>query len=363
MTHWTQRYWPTPKAPSPKAQIIGLVKGRVSGITLSRHAYADVLRRIWPDLRDSTVQEAQELDCPVNVWAARPLSPLVLDQFQQRRFTGLNVWCLVLEVTTLPERTLEAAANADQIWVPTTFVRDVCAANGIPADKLHVVPYYLPPPTRPRVQPAAGQPWTALVSWDGCSNLNRKFVLGTIAAFQLAFPRSRRVALRLKTRDLRAEDRAAVLEAAAGDARIVLDERTLETADEIYDGAGCLLHLHRAEGYGRHIMEAMQRGLPVICTDYSGPMDWLTPDNHYGVGYRLTECTVAEYRYPQGGQWAEPDIEQAAAQIRRAYAAAGTRAELRMASAAFAAAMRASAPAASLEAMLAAFRACGKPIL
>jgi hypothetical protein len=327
---WPQKATPPPIRTEHRAQIIGLIKSRMSGISLSRHAYADVLRTIYPDLRDSTTQDAHRLDCPVNVWAARPLTPLVLDQLGNRRFSGLNIWCLVLEVTTLPERTVEAAGNADQIWVPTTFVRDVCVANGLPASKVHVVPYYLPGPPRPRVLPESGQPWTAVVSWDGCSNLNRKFVLGSIEAFKAAWPRSKRVALRLKTRDLREEDRAAVLEAIAGDGRIWLDERTVNSVCEIFDGAGALLHLHRAEGYGRHIVEAMQRRVPVICTDYSGPMDWLTPLNHYSVLHRLTDCQVAEFRYPQGGQWAEPDIDHAAAQLRWAFQAAGTRSEALM---------------------------------
>lgn len=324
---WPQRAAPPPIRTEHRAQIIGLIKSRMSGISLSRHAYADVLRTIYPDLRDSTTQDAHRLDCPINVWAARPLTPLVLDQLGQRRFSGLNVWCLVLEVTTLPERTVEAAGNADQIWVPTTFVRDVCVANGLPASKLHVVPYYLPGPQRPRLLPESGQPWTAVVSWDGASNLNRKFVLGSIEAFKAAWPRSKRVALRLKTRDLRDEDRDAVLDAIGSDRRIWLDERTVNSVDEIFDGAGALLHLHRAEGYGRHIIEAMQRRCPVICTDYSGPMDWLTPLNHYSVLHRMTDCHVAEFRYPQGGQWAEPDIDHAASQLRLAFQYAGTRSE------------------------------------
>lgn len=324
---WPQRAVPAPIRSDHRAQIIGLVKSRMSGISLSRHAYADVLRTIYPDLRDSTTQDAQGLDCPINVWAARPLTPLVLDQLGQRRFTGLNVWCLVLEVTTLPERTVEAAGNADQIWVPTTFVRDVCVSNGLPEHKLHVVPYFLPGPQRPRLLPETGQPWTAVVSWDGASNLNRKFVLGSIEAFKAAWPRSKRVALRLKTRDLREGDRAAVLDAIGGDRRVWLDERTVNSVDEIFDGAGALLHLHRAEGYGRHIIEAMQRRCPVICTDYSGPMDWLTPLNHYSVLHRMTDCHVAEFRYPQGGQWAEPDVDHAASQLRLAFQYAGTRSE------------------------------------
>ena len=298
------------------AQIIGLVKNRLSGITLSRHAYADVLRSIYPDLLDSTVQEAPGRDCLVNVWAARPLSPLTLDQFGERKLKGLNIWCLVLESTALPARTHEAAQNADQIWVPTSFVADVCANNGLPKEKLRIVPYYLAGPPRPRILPTAHDPFTVLMSWDGRSSMNRKNVIGGIQAFKRAWPRDNKVRLRLKTRDLSPENTQILMNAIDRDARITLEDRFTETVDEIYDGAHVLLHCHRAEGYGRHMIEANLRRLPVIATGYSGCMDWLTEDNAFLLDYELVETRQQEYQYPQGGLWAEPDLDQAAAALR-----------------------------------------------
>lgn len=298
------------------AQIIGLVKNRLSGIVLSRHAYADVLRTLWPDLRDATVPEGAQRPCAVNVWAARPLSKLVLDGFQ-RRLPGLHVWCVVLESTALPAGSLEACANADQVWVPSTFVREVCVAGGMPAGKVQVVPYWIPPPPRARVLPEVAAPFTVLVSWDGRSSLNRKNVLGSIAAFKAAWPADAGVRLRLKTRDLTAENVRRVEGAVAGDARITLDMRTLETVDEIFDGAHALLHLHRAEGYGRHVIEAMQRRLPVIATAHSGPLDWLTNENALLVDHTLVPTGQQEFQYPQGGLWAEPCAAGAAQALLR----------------------------------------------
>lgn len=299
-----------PSAPvltEAQAQIIGLMKSRLSGITLSRHAYADVLRRIYPDLLDSTVEESANRHCKLNVWAARPLSHKSLDTYQ--RLPGFNVWCLVLESTVLPDRSLEAAANADQVWVPTSFCRGVCLANGMPAAKVHVVPYYLPAPARRCRPPSPHDPFTVLVSWDGKSNMNRKNVLNCIRAFKKAWPSNLDVRLKLKTRDLSPENTTAVMEEIYRDARIILDNAFAPEVDDIFDGVHCLMHCHRAEGYGRHVMEAMLRRVPVIATAYSGPMDWLTQENSLQVGYNLIETSVQEYRYPQGGLWAEPDLD------------------------------------------------------
>lgn len=294
-------------------QIIGLLKARTSGITLSRHAYADVLRTIYADLADVPTESA--VRSRVNVWAARPLSPLVLDELGRHKRPGTNIWCFVCESDVLPERSLEACANADQVWVPTTFVSDVCIAGGMPRDKVKIVPYFLEGGLIPRT---VGGAFRVLVSWDGRSSVHRKNVVGCIEAFKQAWPRSRKVELRLKTRDLRDEHRSLVVEAMAGDDRITLDERTVDTVDEIFAGADVLLHLHRAEGYGRHVIEAMQRGLPVICTDYSGPRDWITARNAWSVPVaRMVSTSIqTEYQYPQGGMWAEPNVAAAAAALR-----------------------------------------------
>ncbi|MBN8422716.1 MAG: glycosyltransferase family 4 protein [Verrucomicrobia bacterium] len=310
---------PAPARPAsaggPAAQIIGLVKNRLSGIVLSRHAYADVLRTLWPDLRDATVSEGKAAPCAVNVWAARPLSKVFLDDMS-RRMPGLQIWCIVLESTQLPQGSMDACANSDQVWAPSGFVRDMCVAGGMPAEKVHVIPYWLPMPARPRILPAAGSPYTVLVSWDGRSSINRKNVINSIAAFKLAWSSDPDVRLRLKTRDLTPENVESVTAAIAGDARITLDMRTTDSIDEVFDGAHVLLHLHRAEGYGRHIIEAMQRRLPVIATAYSGPMDWLREDNARLVGHHLVDTAQKEFQYPQGGQWAEPDLNHAARHLR-----------------------------------------------
>jgi glycosyltransferase involved in cell wall biosynthesis len=303
------------RAPAAAAQIIGLVKNRLSGIVLSRHAYAEVLRTIWPDLRDATVPVGKASPCRVNVWAARPMSRLVLNDLSQP-MPGLQIWCVVVESTVLPQGSLEACGNASQVWVPSGFVREVCVAGGMPAEKVHVIPYWLAAPARRRICPAAGSPYTVLVSWDGRSSINRKNVLGSIAAFRRAWPSDPDVRLRLKTRDLSPENVERVTAVIAGDARITLDMRTMESVDELFDAAHVLLHLHRAEGYGRHIIEAMQRRLPVIATAYSGPMDWMAENNACLVPHALVETAQQEFQYPQGGQWAEPDLDQAARHLR-----------------------------------------------
>jgi glycosyltransferase involved in cell wall biosynthesis len=299
-------------------QIIGLLKNRTSGITLSRHAYADVLRSIHPDLADVGTKELSVVS-GINVWAARPLSRVVLDELGRFRRPGKNVWCFVCESTVLPEGSLEACANADQVWVPSRFVERVCLEGGMDPEKVKLVPYYMHSPTREHSVGSVGRPWTVLVSWDGISSLHRKNVLASIRCFQEAWPAGHgdAVRLRLKTRDLRGEYREMVLGAMGGDHRIELVEETFADIEDVFEGVDTLLHIHRAEGYGRHVMEAMLRRIPVVVTDYSGPQDWCHRDETWLVpSVGMVETKVqTEYQYPQGGVWAEPDLDSAVVRL------------------------------------------------
>jgi glycosyltransferase involved in cell wall biosynthesis len=74
--------------------------------------------------------------------------------------------------------------------------------------------------------------------------------------------------------------------------------------------------LHRSEGFGLTIAEAMALGTPVIATGYSGNLDFTTPQNSWLVDWTPTNVVPDCEVYPAEGQWAEPDLDHAAAQLR-----------------------------------------------
>jgi glycosyltransferase involved in cell wall biosynthesis len=77
--------------------------------------------------------------------------------------------------------------------------------------------------------------------------------------------------------------------------------------------------LHRAEGFGLTLAEAMAIGKPAIATGYSGNVDFMNSENSYLVDYTIgrvgPECEI----YPPEGEWAEPSVEHAAELMRRVY--------------------------------------------
>ena len=73
----------------------------------------------------------------------------------------------------------------------------------------------------------------------------------------------------------------------------------------------CFISLHRAEGFGLGMAEAMYLGKPVIGTGYSGNLDFMTRDNSCLIDYELIAVEKDQYPFAEGQVWADPDKEQA----------------------------------------------------
>jgi glycosyltransferase involved in cell wall biosynthesis len=108
-------------------------------------------------------------------------------------------------------------------------------------------------------------------------------------------------------------------EEARSDARITVISRTLDRGEllDLYRACDCFMSLHRSEGFGRNIAEAMMLGKPVIVTGHSGNMDFTTPGTAALVDHHPCRVGKDEYPFREGLSWAEPDVDHAAWWMRR----------------------------------------------
>ena len=109
-----------------------------------------------------------------------------------------------------------------------------------------------------------------------------------------------------------------LLDAAGERPDVQVIDRKLPAAEmaALMEAADCYVSLHRSEGFGLTIAEAMLRGKPVVATNYGGPRDFLTAENSFPVDYRLVPIGPGNDPYPAEGRWADPDLGQAAAWMR-----------------------------------------------
>jgi glycosyltransferase involved in cell wall biosynthesis len=85
-----------------------------------------------------------------------------------------------------------------------------------------------------------------------------------------------------------------------------------DVLNNLIDKTDCYVSLHRAEGFGLPIAEAMYLGKPVIATHWSGNTDFMSHDNSLPVSYELVKLEKDIGPYKTGQVWADPNIKDAA---------------------------------------------------
>jgi glycosyltransferase involved in cell wall biosynthesis len=99
--------------------------------------------------------------------------------------------------------------------------------------------------------------------------------------------------------------------------RVIVLNATM-TEVEVHNLVRCcdaFVSLHRSEGYGLGLAEAMYLALPVIGTAYSGNMDFMTPENSFPISYELVPVPPGAYPHSEDQTWAEPDLDEAVARM------------------------------------------------
>ena len=182
------------------------------------------------------------------------------------------------------------------------------------------------------------KPYLFFSALDINSSIARKNPAGVIKAFQKAFPTEgpNEVGLVLKVNvsnpqveKLGMIDRFgyylgkesawnSVRRLASSDRRIHLIEHSMRKPEvmALHGACDCYVSLHRAEGFGRCIAEAMLMGKQVVATGFSGNMDFCHEPRVAVVRHRLRAITPGEYFWGDGQVWAEPDLDHAAELMR-----------------------------------------------
>jgi glycosyltransferase involved in cell wall biosynthesis len=242
------------------------------------------------------------------------------DLFKRRYTIGLWFW----ELTTFPAVYHGAFDLVDEIWVATRFVRDVLARSS--SKPIRIVPLPLEvPPAAPLERAKLGLPerFMFLFSFDFHSTFGRKNPLAVVDAFERAFGHESGPVLVIKCINEDADEESAELlrRAAASRSDIYLIEGYLPPSEKnsLMAGCDCYISLHRSEGLGLTMAEAMAYGKPVIATAYSGNLDFMHRGNSHLIPYTLVRSTRDWGPYPAGQEWANPDVDAAAAAMRHVY--------------------------------------------
>jgi glycosyltransferase involved in cell wall biosynthesis len=240
---------------------------------------------------------------------------------------GVKIGYWFWELSHFPLALTDRFGHLDEVWAPSRFCQQ--SYEAVATVPIRYVPPCVPAP-RSGPEPAAAdrarfgiEPgrFTFFFAFDVLSVPERKNPFAAIEAVRrLARRTPRPFALLLKVS--RARHDPALLSRLRDAARgLPVEIHTTPASREQMDAWVALcdanLSLHRSEGLGLLPIETLYLGKPVVATGYGGVTDFLDETTGFPVGHRLVRLERDHPPYPAGAVWAEPDLDDAADQMRR----------------------------------------------
>ncbi len=231
---------------------------------------------------------------------------------------GRNVIVPAWELPRYPAVWAGGLGRFDEVWAISGFVRDALAAAGIAS---HVVGQAVEPcpvgPTPPRRWFGIRESAFVLLHFLDLSSYaarkNPAAALDLLDRLAAARPEADlQLVLKVKDAEAAATGWAATL-ARRPDVLVLAEPLDTLGVRGLIRACDCFVSLHRAEGFGRGLGEAMAEGRLALGTGWSGNLDFMTPEGSLLVRHRLTRVARGAYPHAAGQSWASPDLAHAAA--------------------------------------------------
>lgn len=226
------------------------------------------------------------------------------------------------ELPSYPEVWARLLADFDDIWAPSSFVQ--ASLEEATGRSVAVTPLAVDL----KLSAFLGRRWfdipehafVVMFAFDFSSYASRKNPDAVLEAFERLVRRRPEAPLhavmKFKGGDPRDPARQALearIAALGGRVQTITRELSDNEVKNLIRCVDVFMSLHRSEGFGRGMAEAMALGTPVIATGWSGNMDFMDADSAWLVDHQIVPVAPGAYPHGDGQVWAEPDVDQASA--------------------------------------------------
>ena len=235
---------------------------------------------------------------------------------------NIGIW--LWELPDFPDEWCGAFSLVDEIWAPSEFnCESIRKKSPVPVT---LIPYGIEAEYDEKFDrdyfSLPKDMFLFLSMYDSNSTIQRKNPIGAIKAFKKAFPPSEKnVGLIIKINNPKEEDLKLINDELKGYRNIFIIKNTLSKTEvnSLIKCSDAFVSLHRAEGFGLVIAEAMLLGTPVIATNWSANVDFMNSENSCPVSYELKQLGEDYFFYKAYQHWAEPDLDNAAEYMKKLF--------------------------------------------
>ncbi len=250
---------------------------------------------------------------------------VLFEHLEERQHAGkYNIGYWAWELEEFPDCCQDAFRYYDEIWVPSAFCQDSIARKSpVPVIRIpHAIEVQLQRSMSRSELGLRPDKFIFLSFLDVLSVPKRKNMKGVVDAFRKSGVGRHGGHLVLKVNNGRFLPQIVeqlAKECLKADITIINETWSRQKVNALIACSDCLVSLHRSEGFGLTIAEAMYLGKPTIVTAYSGNMDFTHHDTAMLVDYSLVAVGAHGEPYDPNSRWAEPDTDNAAEWMNRVH--------------------------------------------
>lgn len=240
-----------------------------------------------------------------------------------------NIAYWLWELEKIPQKWIACIETVDEIWAPSDFVCN-CFRKYSREKNVRKIPYCIeieqPVLYDRKYFGLPNEAFLYLIMYDLKSVGERKNPNGMISAFKMAYnpkeANQKKVGLILKVNHVEnikdINDYQRELEGYKY-IYFLTDNMTREEVEALEAVSDVLISLHRSEGFGLTLAEAMYLGTPVVSTNWSATTEFTDENNAGLVDYKMIEIKKKIGPYEKGNRWADSDIKMAAEHMKKLY--------------------------------------------